>query len=152
MSTRLACRWRRRWSPERCGFSSGLTISRKRSRCWQPIRCPSTSSTGGTMDDAGSALRTVALFVVLLAAACGGYDDSGPASPDGRVTSLAIAEIPILRVGQTAQLVLTATMAGGRTQTVTDAAAWQSSATNVAAVSPRGLVTAVSVGISTVTA
>ena len=95
--------------------------------------------------------RIPALVVVcLLTLACG--EESPPSSPDSPPTRLTIAEPPILRVGQTTQLVATATLADGNTRVVSQAATWQSSEPAVARISAAGLVTAVSIGISTVIA
>jgi Bacterial Ig-like domain (group 2) len=94
--------------------------------------------------------------VVLLSGACGD-EPSGPTSTStstggGRVAELTLSQPPILRVGQTAQVVAQARFVDGRAVEVTSSARWTSSELAVATVSQSGLVTAVRNGISTVTA
>jgi hypothetical protein len=55
-------------------------------------------------------------------------------------------------IGTTVQFTAIATMSDGATQTVTSQATWQSSLPNVATVTDTGIVTAVSVGSTDITA
>jgi uncharacterized protein YjdB len=68
------------------------------------------------------------------------------------VASMLILGPGSLGTGQTSQLIATASLLGGMTQIVTNAAAWQSSNPRVANVSSSGLLTAVGPGTTTITA
>jgi Bacterial Ig-like domain (group 2) len=100
------------------------------------------------------ALPLAFVALTLLSVACGNDAPQGPTStsPGSRFAGLTLSQPPILRVGQTTQLVARAMLSDGRAVEVTSSARWDSSEPRVAAVSQGGLVTAVSNGISTVTA
>ena len=93
-------------------------------------------------------------ILVLCCALLGACADEAmaPLSPGTPVRELTLSQPPILRVGQTTQLVATVVFVDGRSMTVTNGAGWQSSLPNVATVTSGGLVVAVSIGLSTVTA
>lgn len=96
-------------------------------------------------------MRPVILFLCVVFGACAD-EAATPVSPGTPVRELTLSQPPILRVGQTTQLVATAVFVDGRNMTVTNGAGWQSSLPNVATVTSSGLVVAVSIGLSTVTA
>ncbi|MBT8487424.1 MAG: hypothetical protein HKN72_11200 [Gemmatimonadetes bacterium] len=98
----------------------------------------------------GATLSTLALFVLVAAAGCGG---SSPSDPD----PVAVASVDVapassdILVGETVQLTATPKGANGETltgRTVT----WNSQDTDVATVSSSGLVTGVGEGVTDITA
>jgi len=93
-----------------------------------------------------------ALLTLAGAIGCGGGDTvTGPA-PAGTLTSIQLSgNTDLTAVGQTNQLILTGLYSDGSTKDVTADATWSSSTTSVATVS-RGVVTAVSLGLATITA
>lgn len=96
--------------------------------------------------------RFLILSLAVLACACG--SDGGSPTPPSTPTvlSVGVSGSPALSAGETSQLSATASLAGGATQAVTGAAAWQSSNGAVATVSPGGLVTAVAAGTTRISA
>jgi hypothetical protein len=96
-------------------------------------------------------MRAAILVLCVFFGACAD-EATAPLSPGTPVRELTLSQPPILRVGQTTQLVATAVFVDGRSMTVTNGAGWQSSLPNVATVTSGGLVVAVSIGLSTVTA
>jgi hypothetical protein len=68
------------------------------------------------------------------------------------ITSMLVVGPGSLGTAQTSQMTAVASLRGGGTQTVTNAAAWQSSNPGVATVSSAGVLTAVGPGTTTITA
>jgi plastocyanin len=97
-------------------------------------------------------MRRQVLAAAALIAACGdGYD--GPIGQTGGIASVRMSVTALqLQPGATDQLSATALDATGGTVTGAPAPTWASSNTNVATVSPGGLVTGVAVGQADVTA
>ena len=92
-----------------------------------------------------------ALLTLAGAIGCGGGDTVTGPSP-GTLTSIQLSgNTDLTAVGQTNQLILTGLYSDGSNKDVTADAAWTSSTTSVATVS-RGVVTAVSLGVATITA
>ena len=92
------------------------------------------------------------LSVLVLATACGAPPPQPITTPQ-LVTSIVMTGSAALNgLGRTSALTATATMTDGTKVNVTSSATWFSSAATVASVSAAGLVTALSVGASTVTA
>jgi plastocyanin len=90
----------------------------------------------------------------LVVANCGG--SSTPASPSPpptpTVTSVQVTGLQSLSPGETAQGIARASLSDGSTQVVTSQATWRSENTDVATVSPGGLVTAVRAGTAEIRA
>ena len=95
-------------------------------------------------------MRHLRLLVLLAGAAgCGGDDESsGPTSPSGTTTTVAVTVSAPIRMGQTAQASGTETLSNGQTRPVTTG--WLSDAPTVATVTTAGLVTAVGNGRATI--
>jgi trimeric autotransporter adhesin len=96
----------------------------------------------------------VVVPILLASSGCGG-SPSTPTTPSTQVSLVSVAvtgAASLTGIGETGQLVATATMSDGTTQTVTSAATWQSSNQNVVTISNTGLATAVGAGQATVTA
>jgi uncharacterized protein YjdB len=72
-------------------------------------------------------------------------------SPSTSVMSVAVTG-PTLEVGATSQFRATATLSDGTKQDVTSASTWTSSNTAVATVTAAGIVTALTIGSTTITA
>jgi uncharacterized protein YjdB len=99
-------------------------------------------------------LKRVFVFAFLIAAvACSGSSNTTPANPSPTVTSVSITGNPSLNGGNlTSQLVARATLSNGTLQDVSTQATWSSSNPGVATVSAAGLVTAVTVGTTNISA
>jgi uncharacterized protein YjdB len=99
-------------------------------------------------------LKRVFVFAFLIAAvACSGSSSTTPANPSPTVTSVSITGNPSLNGGNlTSQLVARATLSNGTLQDVSTLATWSSSNPGVATVSAAGLVTAVTVGTTNISA
>lgn len=96
----------------------------------------------------GSALLPLVMAIVLTGA-CGG----GPTRPTSVPVTLTVGPNSRLTApGQTIQLSAVETMSDGSTKDVRTIASWQSNNTNVAIVSPTGLVSAVDVGTARIEA
>src|SRR5688500_5758946 len=102
--------------------------------------------------------RFVLVSLCVAVAACGS-DSPGPATPAATTPTTSAVQVRAagdasgpIEAGPTRQLVATATQSTGSTSDVTQQAAWQSSAPGVAAVSSRGLVTAVAQGEAEISA
>jgi hypothetical protein len=97
-------------------------------------------------------VRGVLTLITLGAAfalwACG----SSPTTPSTVSGLVVTGATPLTRIGQTVQLIATATLPDGTSQNVTTTATWRSSDASVATVSSGGLVTALATGIATITA
>jgi hypothetical protein len=97
-------------------------------------------------------MRRTALLVLLgLAVASGWWACSSSTSPSP-VTSLALTAPSTIVNGTQAILSLFATSADGTRQNVTGQATWTSSPSGILAIQPDGLVTALAVGLTTITA
>jgi hypothetical protein len=99
----------------------------------------------------------IVLTLITLGAPCASWSCKGssdtPTTPSSAVSALEVSgATPLTGIGQTVQLKATATLSDGTSQNVTTTATWRSSDASVATVSSGGLVTALSSGISTITA
>ena len=130
-------------------LSDGRTRSVGSSAAWQ-------SSDPGIATVSGAGLvGAVAVGTVTITATYRGRSDHVtvtviPAAP--AVTALTITGIQTITVGQTTQLVLTATLTDGTTRDATTLAIWQSTRPTFATVSGTGLVAALSPGTAVITA
>jgi hypothetical protein len=99
-------------------------------------------------------LKRVFVFAFLTATvACSGSSNPSPTTPSPTVTSVTITGNPSLNGGNlTSQLIARATLSNGTLQDVSTLATWSSSNPAAATVSASGLVTAVSVGTTTISA
>jgi hypothetical protein len=99
-------------------------------------------------------LKRVFVFAFLIAAvACSGPSNPTPASPSPTVTSVSITGNPSLNGGNlTSQLIARATLSDGTLQDVSTLAMWSSSNPLVSTASAIGLVTAVTLGTTTISA
>jgi hypothetical protein len=99
-------------------------------------------------------VKRVLVFAFLMAAvACSGSSSPTPANPSPTVTSVTITGTPSLNGGNlTSQLIARATLSDGTLQDVSTLATWSSSNPAVATVSPSGLVTAVTIGTTNISA
>ena len=102
-------------------------------------------------------LAAAVACIGLLAAGCA--DDQPtpttptPPPPPPTVTQVVISgEVALVAIMQTSQLVASATLSNGESRDVTSEAAWESSNTTVADVSPSGLVTARGFGVADIRA
>jgi hypothetical protein len=100
-------------------------------------------------------IHTAALALLLTFAGCGGAATT-PTAPAVTTTSVNVATAAnaptTLAPGETRQLIATSVQSNGATVDVTNQAAWQTSASAIAVVSPTGLLTAVAEGGVDVTA
>jgi hypothetical protein len=99
-------------------------------------------------------LKRVFVFAFLVAAvACSGSSSPTPATPSPTVSSVTITGNPSLNGGNlTSQLIARATLSNGTLQDVSTLATWSSLNPAVATVSAIGLVTAVTLGTTTISA
>jgi Bacterial Ig-like domain (group 2) len=99
-------------------------------------------------------LKRVFVFGFLLATvACSGSSNPTPTNPSPTVSSVSITGNPSLNGGNlTSQMIARATLSNGTLQDVSTLAAWSSLNPAVATVSAIGLVTAVTVGTTTISA
>jgi uncharacterized protein YjdB len=99
-------------------------------------------------------LKRVSVFAFLISAvACSGSSNPTPATPTPTVTSVSITGNPSLNGGNlTSQLIARATLSNGTLQDVSALATWSSSNPAAATVSATGLVTAVTLGTTTISA
>ena len=99
-------------------------------------------------------LKRVSVFAFLISAvACSGCSNPTPATPTPTVTSVSITGNPSLNGGNlTSQLIARATLSNGTLQDVSALATWSSSNPAAATVSATGLVTAVTLGTTTISA
>jgi hypothetical protein len=97
------------------------------------------------------ALNALCLIALVAVARCGGGSTpaapSPPPPPAPTATAVGITGVPESLVpGETAQLTATASLTVGPSQVITNQAAWRSENTDVATVSPAGLLTGVGTG------
>jgi hypothetical protein len=94
------------------------------------------------------------LAAAVAASACGSGSSPAPTSPSsGSVSAVNISGLAnFTEAGQTAQLTATATFSDNTKQDVTSTAAWRSLNPSVASVSGTGLVTALALGTTSITA
>jgi hypothetical protein len=97
--------------------------------------------------------RVLAFAFLMAAVPCSGSSSPTPANPSPTVTSVTITGTPSLNGGNlTSQLIARATLSDGTLQDVGTLATWSSSNPAVATVSASGLVTAATIGTTTISA
>jgi hypothetical protein len=99
----------------------------------------------------GETLMARRLTTLALACALGVALTGCSTSPSTATTSVTVTG-PTLEVGATGQFKATATLSDGTKQDVTAVSTWSSSNTAIATVTATGMVTAVSAGMTTITA
>jgi uncharacterized protein YjdB len=128
-------------------LSNGMTQDVTTAATWQ-----SSNSTVATVSKAGLVTAVATGTATITATYLGGMAGTLVVVVNNTVTSVLVAGPTSLGSAQTSQLSAAASLRGGMTQIVTNAAAWQSSNPTVATVSSVGLLAAVAPGTATITA